>query len=98
MKTRVIRWSLYALCFVAPVAVVLATADAPSSAEPVAVPVTAKAMGPDYIPDVVLTNHEGKQVRFYDDLIKGKIVVINFMYARCEGVCPGNTAYLRKVQ
>lgn len=98
MKTRAIRWTLYALCFLAPLALVLATADAPSSAEPVAVPIVARAMGPDYFPDVVLHSHEGKQVRFYDDLIKDKIVVINFMYARCEGVCPGNTANLRKVQ
>lgn len=98
MKTRIIRWTLYALCFLAPLAFVLATADAPSSAEPVAVPTVAKTMGPDYFPDVVLHSHEGKQVRFYDDLIKDKIVVINFMYARCEGVCPGNTANLRKVQ
>jgi len=32
---------------------------------------------------VVLTSHNGEQVRFYDDLIKGKTVVINFMYATC---------------
>jgi protein SCO1/2 len=98
VRHRVIRWSLYALCFLAPLAFVLATEGAPTSAAPVAVPVLARAMGPDYFPDVVLTSHEGKEVRFYDDLIKDRIVVINFMYARCEGVCPGNTANLRKVQ
>jgi len=37
----------------------------------------------DYFPNVELTTHRGDQVRFYDDLIKGKIVVINFMYATC---------------
>ncbi len=37
----------------------------------------------DYFPNVVLTSHNGEQVRFYDDLIKGKTVVINFMYATC---------------
>lgn len=36
-------------------------------------------------PDVVLKTHEGKPVRFYDDLVKGKIVMINFMYATCKG-------------
>ena len=51
-----------------------------------------------YFPNVVLTTHEGKKVRFYDDLIKDKIVVINMMYADCEGVCPGITANLVKVQ
>src|SRR2546427_7035425 len=33
-----------------------------------------------YFPNVVLTTHLGKEVRFYDDLIKGKIVTINFMF------------------
>jgi protein SCO1/2 len=47
---------------------------------------------------VVLRTHEGKAVRFYDDLIKGKIVVINFMYANCTGICPAMTMNLMKVQ
>lgn len=51
-----------------------------------------------YFPDLVLVNHEGKKVRFYDDLIKDKIVILNFMYAKCEGVCPPVTANLVKVQ
>ena len=51
-----------------------------------------------YFPNVLLTTHEGKKVRFYDDLIKGKIVMINMMYAECEGVCPGITANLVRVQ
>jgi cytochrome oxidase Cu insertion factor (SCO1/SenC/PrrC family) len=37
-----------------------------------------------HLPNVLLTTHEGDTVRFYDDLIKGKIVAINFMYATCE--------------
>jgi len=49
-------------------------------------------------PNVVLTTHEGRKVRFYDDLVKDKIVLINFMYVRCEGICPGTTANLVKVQ
>ena len=51
-----------------------------------------------HFPNVVLTTHEGRKVRFYDDLIKNKIVVINFMYVKCEGVCPGITANLVKLQ
>jgi protein SCO1/2 len=35
-------------------------------------------------PDLVLKTHEGKTVRFYENLLKGKIVLINFMYATCE--------------
>lgn len=51
-----------------------------------------------YFPDLVLTTHEGRRVRLYDDLIKDKIVIINFMYAKCDGICPPVTANLVKVQ
>jgi protein SCO1/2 len=51
-----------------------------------------------YFPNVTLVNQHGKEVRFYDDLIKGKIVTINFFYAKCNGICPGETANLAKVQ
>ena len=51
-----------------------------------------------YFPDVVLRTQDNKKVRFYEDLIKNKIVTINFFYAKCEGVCPGITANLVKVQ
>jgi protein SCO1/2 len=51
-----------------------------------------------YFPDLVLTTHEGKKVRFYEDLMKDKIVIINMMYAKCEGICPPITSNLVKVQ
>jgi len=47
--------------------------------------------------NALLRTHEGKQVRFYDDLIKGRQVIINLMYASCEGVCPVTTANMIKV-
>jgi len=51
-----------------------------------------------YFPNFELTTHEGKKVHFYDDLIKDKIVVINFMYVKCQGVCMPVTMNLKKVQ
>jgi protein SCO1/2 len=51
-----------------------------------------------YFPDMVLTTHEGKKVRLYEDLIKDKIVLINFMYAHCTGICLPVTSNLIKVQ
>jgi protein SCO1/2 len=53
--------------------------------------------GADYFPNVVLTTHEGKPVRFYDDLIKGKIVAINLIYTTCKFACPLETARLAQV-
>ncbi|HET9532850.1 MAG TPA: SCO family protein [Blastocatellia bacterium] len=53
--------------------------------------------GPAIFTNALLRTHENKEVRFYDDLIKGKHVLINLMYATCEGVCPLITANLIKV-
>src|ERR1051325_3371523 len=51
-----------------------------------------------YFPDLRLTTHEGKSVRLYEDLVRDKIVLINFMYAHCQGVCIPVTANLVRVQ
>lgn len=53
---------------------------------------------PRYFPNCVLRTHEGREVRFYDDLLKGKAVAINMMYAKCEGICPRMTENLLEVQ
>lgn len=51
-----------------------------------------------YFPNVTLTTHEGTKVRFYDDLVKDKIVIFNMMYAKCEGICTPVTRNLLRVQ
>jgi protein SCO1/2 len=54
--------------------------------------------GPGYFPNVELTNHLGQKLKFYDDLMKDKFVVINMMYAQCsEGVCPISTYNMKRV-
>jgi protein SCO1/2 len=54
--------------------------------------------GANYWPNVTLINQDGKPMKFYDDLIKGKIVVIDFFYTQCKDACPLETARLRQVQ
>jgi len=51
-----------------------------------------------YFPDVTLVTQDNQRVRFYSDLIRGKVVTINMFYAKCAGVCPRITANLAKVQ
>lgn len=53
--------------------------------------------GEGYFPNVELVNQDGKTARFYDDLIKDKVVVINFIYTHCGDTCPMQTANLRQV-
>jgi len=53
--------------------------------------------GANYFPNVTLTTQDGVDVRFYDDLIKGKIVAVNLIYTTCKYACPLETARLAQV-
>jgi protein SCO1/2 len=46
----------------------------------------------------MLRDQDGRQLRFYDDIIRGKVVSINFVYTACIELCPLDTAQLRQVQ
>lgn len=61
-------------------------------------PLLDKRASNERFPNVLLTTHEGKAVRFYDDLVRDRVVAINMMYTDCKGICPGTTANLRQVQ
>ena len=54
--------------------------------------------GGSHFPNVDLITHEGKKVRFYDDLIKGKVVAIELIYTTCKYSCPLETARLVQLQ
>lgn len=54
--------------------------------------------GGGYFPNYELTNQDGRKLLFYDDVIKGKVVAINFMFTSCRDVCPVETAKMREVQ
>lgn len=54
--------------------------------------------GSSRFPNVELITQDGKKVRFYDDLIKGKVVAIELMYTTCKYNCPLETARLVQVQ
>lgn len=44
--------------------------------------------------NALLRDQNGKELRFYDDLVRGKQFVLNFMYAECHGACPMVTSNL----
>lgn len=46
--------------------------------------------------NAVLRTQDNKEVKFYDDLIKGKQCVINLMYAQCHGACPLVTTVMKR--
>jgi len=53
--------------------------------------------GASYFPNVPLITHDGRRVRFFDDLIADKVVLINFIYTSCPDTCPMETARLLEV-
>ena len=57
-----------------------------------------EAWGANYFPNVKLTDQDGKQHRFFDDLIKGKVVSINLIFTSCSSSCGLETARLMEVQ
>jgi cytochrome oxidase Cu insertion factor (SCO1/SenC/PrrC family)/cytochrome c2 len=54
--------------------------------------------GADYFSNLPVVTHEGKTVRFYDDLIKDKIVIVSFIYTSCTDICPLTTARMAQVE
>ena len=59
-------------------------------------PAATQAAG--YFPNNELVTQDGTKIHFYDDLLKGKTVLINFVFTTCTGVCSPMTANLARVQ
>lgn len=50
------------------------------------------------IPDVELLDQNGRKIRFYADLVKGRTVAINFIFTTCTTICPPLGATFARVQ
>ena len=51
-----------------------------------------------YFTDTVLINQDGKPMRFYSDLLKDKVVIINTFFTTCTSVCPPMSHSLQAIQ
>lgn len=51
-----------------------------------------------YFGDAVLVDQNGHEQRFYTDLVRGKIVIMDFIYTRCVGPCPILSSTFAKLQ
>jgi protein SCO1 len=54
--------------------------------------------GANYFPNRPVIDQNGRTLRFYDDVIKGKIVVISFIYTSCQDLCPLTTAKMAQLE
>jgi protein SCO1 len=50
------------------------------------------------MPNVPLLDHNGKVVRFYDDIMKDRKVIMNVMYTVCNNICPPATRNLMETR
>jgi protein SCO1/2 len=51
-----------------------------------------------YFSDVELLNQDGQKLRFYSDVLKDKVVIINAFFSTCTSVCPPMNRNLEKIQ
>src|SRR5260370_7122371 len=51
-----------------------------------------------YFPNVELVDQDGRSVRFYDDLLKDKVVLLDFVFTGCSEACSTLTENLPRVQ
>jgi len=68
-------------------------------------PVTATGTDPaseararDYFTNLEVISQDGDRMRFYDDVLRGKVVVLNFIFTNCQGACPMMTRNLTLVR
>jgi protein SCO1/2 len=54
--------------------------------------------GAEWFTNVEVKTQDGRTLRFYDDVMKGKILLINFFYTDCDAICPLMTENLVRVQ
>ena len=75
-----------------------AKVEKPAPAETASSKIDPSAISSIRIPDVAVLDQHGKSLNFYRDLVKGKVVAVNFVFTTCTAICPSLTATFRKVQ
>ncbi|MGK3991616.1 SCO family protein [Sorangium sp. So ce136] len=58
----------------------------------------ADAAAEKYFTNTELVDQHGRAHRFYDGLLRGRKVLINFAFTSCKGACPAMTENLARVQ
>jgi protein SCO1 len=51
-----------------------------------------------YFSDVELLDQDGRKLKFYNDVLKGKTVVINALFTTCTNVCPPISRNFERIQ
>jgi cytochrome oxidase Cu insertion factor (SCO1/SenC/PrrC family) len=58
----------------------------------------AEAKARDYFSNVELIDQNGQSLKFYDEVLKDKVVVISFIFTNCQSACPLMTRNLTMIR
>jgi cytochrome oxidase Cu insertion factor (SCO1/SenC/PrrC family) len=67
-------------------------------AQPASDDAAAEAKARDYFTDLEVIDQNGNPLRFYSDVLKGRVVLVNFIFTNCPGACPLATQKLKQVR
>lgn len=90
MNTKKLIWPILSAAMFLLCDVSLVQGQKKTSHRQMHAPTTAEATKarPFLIPDVEVLNQDGQKQKFYTDLVKDKVVIINFVFTTCKAVCP----------
>ena len=78
-----------------------AAAAAATQATTTPVSVTAARDGDEaarsWFTESILLDQRGRELKFYSDVLKDQVVVVNFIFTRCPGTCPVQTAKMSEL-
>ena len=89
MKSLLNRWMILCAVLIAVPQLVLADSASDDVAEQ-------KAR--QYFTDLEVVNQNGERKRFYSDVLKDRVVLINFMFTNCKDACPMATHKMMQVR
>lgn len=52
----------------------------------------------NYFTDLEVVDQNGKKMRFYSDVLKGRVVLISFIFTNCEFACPMQAQKLKQAR
>ncbi len=61
-------------------------------------PATDLSPAEKYFSDVELIDQDGQKVRFYSDVLKNKVVIVNAFFTTCTSICPPMNRNFEKIQ
>ena len=92
---RILGIVLLAIPQTGPAEVVRDTAAAASEAEKAA---ASEQKARNYFTDLEVVDQNGKRLRFYSDVLKDRVVLINFIFTSCDFACPMLVQRLNKTR